>query len=305
MCLVIPPLLIVLLTPVLWHDPIGGMMRALAFARDNPWTIASYYLGEATTERLSGISGLVILAITTPITWGILAVLGGISGFRHPAMWAFALPLIALLGARVTGLLPTHDVERQYLPVWYDLAGLVGLGANAIHLWISRRFHAIALCRAAVSLVAIGLLVEPVSEAWCYRAHGLSYFNQFVGGLPGAERMGFEISYWYEAATDAVWHDMLDDLPANSRIFMRPDHPGLDDLRRWGVWRGDLQVVGPREATQQILYAKRAAYWIPEGIDGELVPTDLGVIAEQGAMEKEVRFLDVRLMGRRSVGVGR
>ena len=42
---------------------------------------------------------------------------------------------------------------------------------------------------------------------------GLSYYNLLIGGLPGAERLGLELTYW----SDAVDRVLLDRLAAEIR----------------------------------------------------------------------------------------
>jgi hypothetical protein len=200
------------------------------------------------------------------------------------------LSCYALLGSRVAGLLPTHDVERHFEPSLYGLAILAGIGASQVVLFLSRQ-------NAVRTFMVALMLIEPCIDSFIYRAHGLCYYNRIVGGVAGARDWGFEVSYWLETMTDADWHAMLDDLPPETTIFMRPDHPGAEDLRRWGVWRSDLKSVGP-QGDVHLLYAKRAAYFVPDPNTGKWLPTDLGLQAEQGPVEKEITFEGIRLMGR-------
>jgi hypothetical protein len=117
-----------------------------------------------------------------------------------------------------------------------------------------------------------------------------------VGGLPGAAKAGFEVSYWFEAMTDNDWRRMLDALPPGSRVFLRPDHPGLPDLKAWGVWPKHVEdAPTPESATHYLLYGRKASYWLPDPNTGRLAPTDLAVHEARGAALSEVRFLNVRL----------
>jgi 4-amino-4-deoxy-L-arabinose transferase-like glycosyltransferase len=290
LAVLLPIPIIVLLTPTLWHDPLGGLWRYIEAVKENPWTIPSYFGGEVTTERLPGWTGFLVFAVTSPIATLVLGLIATCSFFRSSRLGLLVLSTYLLLGARVAGLLPTHDVERHFEPSLYGLAILAGIGAWQIVCFLFQR-NTLRLLAMAV------FLIEPGIDSFLYRAHGLCYYNRIVGGVAGAHDWGLETSYWLETMTDADWHAMLDDLPPGATIFMRPDHPGLDDLRRWGVWRSDLKSVGP-EGEIYLLYAKRAAYFIFDPTTGKWTPTDLSLLAEQGPTDREIKFQGIRLMGR-------
>ncbi|MBY0585915.1 glycosyltransferase family 39 protein [bacterium] len=289
-CVILPWPMIVLLTPPLWHQPIRGLLDYLQHVRDNPWSIPSFFAGEVTSARLPGWTGWAIFSATSPIVTLLLGVGGVMFSWTDRRILVIGMSTLALMIARSIGLLPTHDVERHFAPALYGMAILAG--------WSAARLSNLLLKHSwAVILTWSILLIEPLYETWTYRAHGLCFYNQAVGGMSGARALGFETSYWWEAMTDDDWKETLRDLPSGSKVFLRPDHPGLDDLRRWGIWRSDLHSAGP-EAPTYILYAKRAAYFIPSENGTSWLPTDLGLWAEQGPVDHEVRFRDVRLIGR-------
>jgi hypothetical protein len=300
----LPLLVIVALTPTLWSDPFGGLARAVEAASRDPWRIPTYYLHEGYTGRLPPSSAVVLTAAATPVSVLLLAVVGVVGRLRRPYMWAVALPTLTLLAARAWGMIPTHDGERQFLPVFYGLAALAGVGFDVLLRAAQRllRVRAGSILSAATAVVlGVAALAEPAVDLWTYRGRGLMYYNRAVGGLSGAAELGFEISYWFEGMTHDDWRRMLADLPPNARVFLRPDHPGLEDLRGWGVWREDLASVGPTDADYYLLYAKRAAYLAPDEATGRWVRTDLGAAAERGPMDKEIRFQGVRLAGLKKV----
>lgn len=298
LCVVLPPLLIVALTPNLWHAPIHGLRDYLLAASENPWRIATYYLGQGYAGALPTSSGFVLLAVTTPVCLLVLSVLGITGNVASPWLWAIAGPTIGLLAARTAGFVPTHDGERQFLPVLYGVAVLSGIGFDRLADWTVSRLLPLRRGRNLVTAtMGVLFLLEPAVDAWNYRGHGLMYYNRAVGGLAGAAECGLEVSYWFEAMSNEDWRKILRDLPHGSGLFLRPDHPGIDDLKGWGVWREDLRSVGPDEADYYLLYAKRAAYLVPDAPSGDLVPTDLGRLAESGPMDQELRFQGVRIVG--------
>jgi hypothetical protein len=197
---------------------------------------------------------------------------------------------------RLAGFMPLHDGERQFLPVFYCVAGLAAVGLARLLTWLRRGSARPWLRRGLAFVVLVGALAEPAVETFRYAGHGLSYYNWLIGGLPGAAGQGMEISYWWEGISHEQWRMLLADLPENSRLFLHPDHPGLEYLKRWGIWRDDLQSVGPRQADYFLLYAKRAAYVAPRTEPGPLPPTDLWTLMEQGQAEKEIQFEGIRLV---------
>ena len=301
---VLTPLLIVTLTPPLWHDPVRGLVRYLRSAGENPWKITSYYLGVGYRDGLPWTSGFVLVGLTTPVALLVLSLVGVASGLRDRFTMLFTSNAAMVLACRCLGLMPQHDGERQFLPYFYFAAVLAALGVDALGRFAFRLLR-IDRCppswRRAASLaagvVALGLLAEPLLDVWVYRKHALSYYNRAVGGLRGAADMGLEISYWFESATDDVWRRIAAEVPKGSRVFLRPDHPGLDYLRRRGLWRADVESVGPDEADFFLLSAKRAAYVVEDPRTGRLVATDLLVRQQTSPAVLQVHFDGVRLLG--------
>jgi hypothetical protein len=300
--LVAPPLVTLAVTPNVWHDPIGRTAAYLQAAVNNPWKITSFYLGSGYQDELPWHSALVLTATTMPVSLLLLAAVGSVAGVRNRLAGLFALNAATILTARCVGLGPAHDGERQFLPLFYFLAVLAALGVDEVVrllAWVGKRRSespnrlASPMAEWAVALVCS---IEPAWDWLVYRSHGLSYYNCLVGGLPGAAARGMEISYWFEAATDKVWTELHSQMPANARIFIHPDHPGLEILRRRGFWPNGLRSTGPTDADYWLLYAKRAAYVMRDAQTPTLRTTDLLLTQERGAAVFEEEFLGVRLL---------
>jgi hypothetical protein len=285
---------IVALTPTLWHDPVGGLLRVLETSLRNPWLIPTYYLGEGYAGRLPTSSGLVTLAAVLPVTYVVAVLLSIGFGYRDGRFWAIALPIIAMLSASLARMLPTHDGDRHLVPVMLGVALLAGYAAGRLSDAVARRGWGRVI---GAVVVGAAFLAEGAIDTWTYRMHGLCYYNRLVGGLRGAYEFGFEVSYWMETITDDQWRRLQEGLPQGTTIFLRPDHPGWADLVAWGVCRVDLRLTGP-EAEFYILSAKRAAYLLPGDAGDRLVPTDLGERSQWGPMSVEFGFQGVRLVGR-------
>lgn len=282
------PLLVYALTPPLWRHPLARFVEYVATVERDPWRIPTYYLGRGYWGHPPASSAVVLILVTTPLSILLLALVGMTRAPRDGFACLLLLSFLLLLLGRMVGLVPGHDGERQFLPCWYFLAGLAGIGFGALARRISQRGPLVAFFFAAC-------LVEPAAELWKFRAHGLSYYNRAVGGLKGAVDAGFETSYWFEAMTDADWRAAFTDLPKGSKVFLRPDHPGFADLRAGEVIPADVTPTGPEAADYYLLYAKSAAYILADPATGEPIVTDLARAQRQAPALIEKEFDGVRL----------
>src|SRR5262249_22927643 len=106
------------------------------------------------------------------------------------------LAFLLLFSTRV----PVYDGERLFLNVFPAWAILIGLGFG--WLWNHRRAD-----RSRRAILAIFLLAQGYG-VMALHPFGLSYYNALVGGLPGAARLGLELTYWNDAV-DQVLLDRL------------------------------------------------------------------------------------------------
>jgi hypothetical protein len=280
---------VVLLTPNLWHDPVGGLQRYMRQASGNPWKIAAYFGGRTYTEGMPWWSGLATLVATTPVVILALAAASLTRVRRDRLTQLLWLNVVLLMAMRTAGAVPAHDGERQFLPVLAMLGMLAGIQTGRLVESLAR-FH-----RAWAATAGLLIAAEPVVEGWIYREHGLMYYNRAVGGLAGAEKLGFEVSYWLEAMTEEEWKRLLDPLPRESKVFLRPDHPGWPELMRWGVIPRHVSLAdAPEQADHYLLYAKKAAYWVPAPDGKAMQPTDLAVMQAAAPAPRETRIQGVR-----------
>ena len=99
--------------------------------------------------------------------------------------WLFLLILRALPHT------PAHDGVRQILPAFGALALVSGLGVPERPGRSVKGLISAAILEGAVSIA----VMMPVP---------LSYFSPAVGGLPGATRLGFEPTYYWDTLTPGV-----------------------------------------------------------------------------------------------------
>ncbi len=198
-------------------------------------------------------------AVTVPV--GLLA-LGAFGAFRGRQD-----PFVRLLAGTILGWLllfstrvAAYDGERLFLPAFPLWAILVGRGFAA--LWEGAKGR---------SWLRGGLIALALAQGYgvvTIHPFGLSYYNLLVGGLPGAERLGLELTFW----GDAVDPVLLDQL---SRLA-RPDDPAAlaptlapgqgvvattPAMAQLPVILQDEQAAGSAE---WVVVYRRKAYWKPE-----------------------------------------
>lgn len=119
--------------------------------------------------------------------------------------WLMGVALGAIVLALVIGWMPnapSHDGTRQFVYVYPAIA--IGI-AFALDWLRGVRFGRFAPALPAIAL-AIAILVEP----W-----GLSYRAEWLGGISGAWRSGFELTYWGEAIDGRMLSAVADMKRAN------------------------------------------------------------------------------------------
>ncbi len=185
--------------PAWWSAPILGFERFLAsnLSREKTVPVTSLYLGAIYRFALPWHNTLVLTAVTTPVFVVVLGVLGiGTTVCRArstPEELIWCLSWSVLMIVRALPNVPGHDVERLILPSLASLSVLAGFGVGFLADQFTRlRFAFVA---SAVAILAIGECIVGISQTYPYN---LSYYNFAVGGLRGAEQLGFEETYYWE-----------------------------------------------------------------------------------------------------------
>lgn len=210
--------------PWLWHD-LGEIARAWqsggTVAVPHLFPRLTAYLGSSIDRgtidvRYFGIDmrdtevpwhyPWVIAAVAVPIGIQLLALAGVwqqlVRRRQDRRGWltlaACAFPLIVFSLPRV----PVYDGDRLFLMVFPFWAALAGEGAGWAWEWLELRWGN----RLATACVSVFLACQAYGLVH-YHPFQLSYYNAVVGGLRGAEKLGFEVTYW----GDSVTADLLDD----------------------------------------------------------------------------------------------
>lgn len=211
--------------PWLWLDPLAHLKEYFARTTERQ-TLYCYYWGQRWADRdVPWHYPWVMFAVTVPIGIHLLAGFAfrrakidqGTDPPRSPRLdpriqlilWAIAIPLVVFTipGIRV------YDGERLFgvvFPLW---ACLAGAGAA---WFVQQGSHGRLLI--AVSC----LLAAQTTGHFLMNPFQLSYYNLLVGGPMGADRLGFERSYWMEGLTDSFQREIVAAVPRGARIDVAP-----------------------------------------------------------------------------------
>ena len=248
--------------PWLWFDPVGRLRAYLGTGVERI-SIRVLYFGTVYADRdVPWHYPWVYFAATVPV--GLLA-LGGWGLFSRSRERRFD-PFVLLLAGSI-GLflvlfstrIPVYDGERLFLVAFPLFAILVGRGFGA--LWDRFGRNGRLALGALVIFQGYGVvMIHPF---------GLSYYNALVGGLPGAERLGLELTYWGDAVDapllDELARRALDGETAALAPTLAPDQGKVATTRR--LLNRDL-ILGDQDGARTsdwIVLSRREAYWSPRG----------------------------------------
>ncbi len=189
--------------PWLWIAPAAHLRQFFATATDRA-AIHVFYAGQVWADTQVPRHFAPVTFLTT-LPLGLLGLgLVGIWAKRRdatdPAFWLLMGSLVFVLAVFCLPGTPVYDGERLFLmafPLW---ATAVGVGAKRLHEVAPLRAWPVPTRTAAISLfVALqgtGLVL--------YHPYQLSHYSLLVGGLPGAARLGFEVTYWGDSINESL-----------------------------------------------------------------------------------------------------
>jgi hypothetical protein len=259
-------LVLIAIQPPWWSDPVAGVRRFLAsnLTRSETKPIPTLYLGQIYEFSLPWHNTLVLTAVTVPLATLALAAVGVASGLARrrsdPEGLLWVLSWAVLMVVRALPNAPGHDGVRLFLPSILSLAVLAGLGAAAL----ARLLRTRGLGWAAGLAAAIAVVEAAVGVAQLY-PYTLSYYNAALGGLRGAERSGFELTYYWDTLGPEflTWaRDRDRDGPGRLELRFPTELVNIRYLREWGLLPRGVWVVPYEPATRPdyVLQTRRGLY---------------------------------------------
>lgn len=207
--------------PWLWPAPVSRLAGYLISPADRT-RLMNFYLGESWPDIATPWHyPWVMAAVTIPLGFLALGLLGATRARHSTSEGRFTqyllLNLVCLLGIFSVPGVPVYDGARLFLLVFPLWCALVGVGAAEMLRWkvVSRIPSRAALAGLLVFVAVQGFGIVRYYPAW------LSYYNATVGGLAGAERMGFEANYWGDAVDRNFLLRVRDAVPGE-RVILAP-----------------------------------------------------------------------------------
>jgi len=105
------------------------------------------------------------------------------------------------------------------------------------------------------AILVFATLIGPLTALARFTPFHLSYYNAFVGGLPGAVRVGMEPTYWGDTYRSAAWW-LASNAPSGSVVWIEP--AGLESTVRLfelGPMRQDLVFAAGNDGFKQADFA--------------------------------------------------
>ena len=192
---VVPLVMFLALWPHLWVDT-WQHLRQYVTDKASRMHVEAYYGGRAFTDSSPPWHyPLVLTLATVPVPFLAAAAFASIRGLkrRDPAIVLLVANAALVLGVACLAFVPKYDGVRLFLPAFPFVACLAGVGLSAFVGWLRSRMPR----RAWLAwLVGLCVLASPAAEVVHLHPFQLSYYNEAVGFLSGAEALGFEPTYW-------------------------------------------------------------------------------------------------------------
>ena len=267
--------------PWLWYDPVGRLFGYLNTAVDRTTILVRYFGTTYDDTQVPWHYPWLYFVATVPVTFHLLGLYGLKVAFDRRANDRFPLVLAAVvLGWLVlfSTTVAVYDGERLYLaafPPWAILAGLGFSGAWKAARWTRAGRLALVFGTACGGYGIVAL--HPCE---------LSYYNGFVGGLPGAERLGLELTYWTDSLTPELLAELAKAAEPGDPVALVPTlAPGQGAaattraLARRSMYLADQEAI---DSASWVVVHRREAYWPPGPLRAILARPPLTSVSRQG-----------------------
>lgn len=277
--------------PWLWFDPLNHFWEYFAQTTDRA-TLPVWYMGQVWSDKkVPWHYPWIMTFATTPLVLLLLAAWGLLGG--TPLAWRdprFQLITGGILTPLVLFSLPgvaVYDGSRLFLVIFPLLALLIGHGAQHAWKFLQPRFGT----RPALLLASLAL-AGPLLTLATTRPVYLSAYGWSVGGLAGADALGFERNYWADALTTDFVTQAVEAIPEGGTLAISPIlHPfQLDDLRTQTplIRARNLRLVEwgtpEAQAANGLLIYERLASLPPRLVTELATRTPRATLARQGVV---------------------
>jgi 4-amino-4-deoxy-L-arabinose transferase-like glycosyltransferase len=249
--------------PWLWYDSWARLQQFFGTSVTRS-TIMVEYFGRVLRDRdVPWHYPWFYFSVTVPLGLQLFGAAGIAAGWKNrradPLPLLLAGTIVVCLVLFSTGV-PVYDGERLFLHVFPAWALLIGLGFGSLwKYWLASPRRRLFL---------IGFLLAQSYGVFALHPFGLSYYNTLVGGLPGAQRLGLELTYWSDTVDRVLLDRLAHDAQRGAVAALAPTlYPGQGILTtNRALFARDI-ILKDEDAgisAEWLVLSRRTAYWRPE-----------------------------------------
>jgi 4-amino-4-deoxy-L-arabinose transferase-like glycosyltransferase len=207
---VLGPLVLFVLWPWLWLDPIGHVKAWLSFHMHHVHYNFEYLGDNWNAPPFPWHVALVTTLLTIPVaTLAAAAVGAGVwivrwkrgesaDRARAPVM-LLGLSAAASISPFFLGSTPIFGAEKHWMPILPTICIAAGVGG----IWAARQLAATFAKlspRLAIGVVGGAIALAGASEVWASHPYALTWYSALAGGAPGGADLGMNRQFWGVAA---------------------------------------------------------------------------------------------------------
>lgn len=253
------------LWPLMWIQPIEQIRTFLGTVSARP-DISVLYFGRVTNcFDVPWHYPLIMVFTTVPLAILVFTGIGCCGMLRRLRNDRVGVLLLAnvlfVLAMASSPWAARYDGVRLFMPVFPFIAVLAGVGLDSIYEKWKKP------ARPRPTIARVGLLVFVLYHfGWLLLLHPfyLSDYNGLVGGLPGANRLGMETTYWMESVDSEVIRFVNENASPNAAVTVFPySEMGRQFYSDGGFFRDDLRLLDRRKEANwdwQILVCRRGMF---------------------------------------------
>ncbi|MFP4446164.1 MAG: glycosyltransferase family 39 protein [Desulfosudaceae bacterium] len=258
-------LFVVAVWPPQWHHPLSGLAKYLWYPLTrSEMSISAVYLDKIHQFHLPWHYFLVMTAATVPVI--IFICLVGLFFIQrrdhHGLLRALLFPVLFWLIIVHLPATPRHDGVRQFVS-FYPLLGLLAwLGLLSLIHRLKPAFLFPSLLHPGRIIPGVAAIILFFQTATAH-PYELSWYNVLMGGLPGAEKRGMEITYYLEAANQPFIRYIDPFLDNGATVQTHPPWPLLlQSYARHGLLTGNFSILSSEHAApaDYLLIFRRRGY---------------------------------------------
>jgi len=254
-----------LFNPLAWHDPAGYVAQLVreSLRRKSSVPISTFYLHHLYGYRVPWHHPFVMTLVTVPISLLVLAWMGGarvvIQRLKEPLGILCAIEVAFFLTLLALPQSPNHDGVRLFLPMFAFVGALCGLGFTRLVAPLTTRM---SRSSAVLATLAVGLLFfyPPYLQRMRIAPYFLSYYNEVIGGVRGAQAAGMEVTYWYDAVTPDFLEGLNRALPRGATVAAFPTADYFQMLQEFGMLRADIRITHIWPAPYLLMVARKGLF---------------------------------------------